>query len=149
MATRSTEPHRTVLATMWTGLALTVAAAVYPFVDRATSHRLADHIRAGYPSYSDHRIDNAVTAYLVILAAVGALGIVGWLAVIWAESAGKSWTRWMAVGIFTVALCLVVTGLTVTDTSGDVGLAPAIGWTQVLPCVPGLLAIMLLWKPRR
>jgi len=134
---------------MWGGLVLTVAAAVYPFVDRVRGHRLADHVRAGYPSYSDQRVDDAVTAYLVILATVGVLGVVGWLWTIWAQRAGKSWTRWAAAGIFACALCLVVTGLTATDTSGDVGLAPVIGWSQVLPCLPGLLAVVLLWKRRR
>jgi hypothetical protein len=42
--------NRRLLVVMWVGLVLTVIAAVYPFVDRATTHLSADHIQAGYPT---------------------------------------------------------------------------------------------------
>ncbi|WP_405149797.1 hypothetical protein OG589_15750 [Sphaerisporangium sp. NBC_01403] len=148
-AARSTRRRGRLLAAMWIGLVLTVIAAVYPFVDRTTTHALADHIQAGYPSYGAGEIDTAVTAYLVILSVVGGLGFIGWLGTLWAAKAGKKWTRWAATGVFAVALCIALAGLTVADTSGDVGLAPAIGWLQMLPCVPGLLAVVMLWERRQ
>ncbi|MGI5154105.1 hypothetical protein [Microbispora sp. CA-102843] len=144
-AARLTWRRRRLLAAMWIGLVLTVIAAVYPFVDRTTAHVLADHIQAGYPSYSAGEIDTAVTAYLVILSMVGGSGLIGWLGTLWAAKVGKRWTRWAATGVFAVALCIALAGLTVTDSSGDVGLAPAVGWFQMLPCVPGLLAVVMLW----
>lgn len=148
-ATRSTGRRRRLLAVMWAGLVLTVIAAVYPFVDRTTTHALADHVQAGYPSYGAGEIDTAVTAYLVILSIVGGAGLIGWLGTLWAAKAGKRWTRWAATGLFVVALCIALAGLTVTDTSGDAGLAPAIGWLQMLPCVPGLPAVVMLWERRQ
>lgn len=138
--------HRLPLATMWGGLVLTVIATGYPFVDRATTHVLADHIRAGYPSYAQSEIDRAVTAYLVILSIVGGLGILSWIGTMWATHAGKRWARWAAAGVFVVALCVALAGVTVKDTSGDVGLAPSLGWLQFLPCVLGLATVALLWK---
>ncbi|WP_405087598.1 hypothetical protein [Microbispora sp. NBC_01389] len=144
-AARSTRRRRGLFAAMWIGLVLTVIAAAYPFVD----HTLADHVQAGYPSYSVGEIDTAVTAYLAILSIVGGMGLIGWLGTLWAAKAGKRSTRWVATGVFAVALCIALAGLTVTDTSGDVGLAPAIGWLQMLPCLPGLLAVVMLWGRRQ
>jgi hypothetical protein len=78
---------------MYAGLALTVVATIAPYVDRATGHVLADHIRAGYPTYSQERIDSAVTTYLVILTVVGVLGVVSWVWTTWAVKSGKRWAR--------------------------------------------------------
>ena len=50
---------RSVIAAMYAGLATTVIAAIIPYVDRVTSNTLADHIRAGYPTYPQARIDTA------------------------------------------------------------------------------------------
>ena len=133
---------------MWSGLALTIAATVYPLIDRATTHVLADHIRASYPAYGTGRVDTAVTAYLAILSTVGVLGVLGWLGTMWAIRGRKIWARWIAAGAWLTAACLALTALTVKDTSGDVGLAPLLAWLQVLPCAPGLVAVTLLWRPR-
>ncbi|WP_206024287.1 hypothetical protein [Rhodococcus sp. 14C212] len=140
--------HRTVLAAMWTGLAFTVLAALYPFVDRATTHVLADHIRHGYPSYSAGEVDAAVTAYLVILSVVGGLGLISWLVTIRAVRADRGWIRWAAPVVFVAAAGITLAGLTVTDTSGEVGLAPLLGWLLVLPCLAGVVAVVGLWQRR-
>jgi hypothetical protein len=59
---------------MYLRLALTVVAAAVPFVDHATADVLSDHIRAGYPEYSEAKVNSAALAYLAYLAIVGALG---------------------------------------------------------------------------
>lgn len=141
-----TPSDRTTLATIGAGAVLTVVAAVFPFVDQATTTVLGNHIRAGYPTYGSEEINAAVTAYLVILSLVGVLGLLGWLGTVWAVRAGKGWTRWLATGLFVAAACAALAALTVQDTSGDVGLAPLLGWLQVLPCIPGLAAVVLLWR---
>jgi len=135
-------------ATLWLGFALTVVATVVPFVDAATTRELADHVRAGYPAYTAREVDAAVAAYLAILATVGALGIVGWLVTIRGAHRGRRWTAAVATGLLVVGAGLALTGLTVTDTSGDVGLAPAVAWFQVLPCLPGVAAVVMLWRRR-
>ncbi|HLU71783.1 MAG TPA: hypothetical protein VKZ82_06365 [Nonomuraea sp.] len=138
-------PNQVVLALMYAGAALTAFAALFPFIDRATATVLADHIRAGYPAYEPGAIDAAVTAYLILLSVVGALGLLGWISTIWAARAGKRWTPWLAIGLLATALCVSIAALTTQDTSGDVGLAPLLGWLLVLPCVPGLVAVTL-WR---
>ncbi|MFI6790165.1 hypothetical protein ACIBG4_22865 [Nonomuraea sp. NPDC050383] len=134
--------NRTPLAMMYVGAGLTVVAAVYPLMDRSV---LADHIKAGYPAYGFGAIDSAVTAYLAILSTIGVLGLLGWLGTAWAARAGKRWARPLAAGLLAIAACVAVAALTVRDTSGDVGLAPLLGWLQVLPCVAGL-AVVVPWK---
>ncbi|MGI5158508.1 hypothetical protein [Microbispora sp. CA-102843] len=137
--------NRTALPMMYIGAGLTAIAALFPFVDRATTTVLADHIKASYPAYEPGAIDTAVTAYLVILSTVGVLGLLGWVGTIWAARAGKRWTSWLAIGLLSIALCIAIAALTVQDTSGDVGLAPLLGWLLILPCVPGL-ATVALWR---
>jgi predicted permease len=134
---------------MYAGLALTVVAAVAPSVDRATGHVQADHIRAGYPTYTHEHIDSAVTTWLVILTMVGALGIVGWIWTIWAVRTQKAWARWVATALFVVGTSVALTTLLVKDTSGDTGLAPLLGWIGMLPCVMGSAAVTVLWRARR
>ena len=80
---------RSVLGAMYAGLGLAVVALIVPYADHATANVLAGHIRAGYPTYTQARIDSAVTTYLVYLSVVGALGIICWIWMIWAVKAGK------------------------------------------------------------
>jgi hypothetical protein len=131
---------------MYAGLALTVVAIIVPYVDRATTHVLADHIKAGYPTYSQARIDSSVTVYVVYLSLVGALGIMCWLWTIWAVRAGKRWARAAATVVFALGATIALTDLLVRDTSGDTGLPLLLGWIGLLPCLPGLLAVTLLWR---
>ncbi|MEV4108353.1 hypothetical protein [Nonomuraea sp. NPDC049695] len=131
------------LVTLYAGAGLTVVATLAAFVDRAG---LADHIRAGYPAYGPGEIDSAVTAYTVILSVLGALGLLGWLGTAWAVRMGKGWARRPAGGLLAVAICVALAALTVQDTNGEVGLAPLLGWLQVLPCAAGLATVVLLWR---
>ena len=82
----STRCARSAIAAMYAGLGLTLVAMLVLYVDHATANVLADHIRAGYPSYGQVRIDSAVTTYLIYLSALGALGVLSWLCTIWAAS---------------------------------------------------------------
>jgi hypothetical protein len=131
---------------MYVGLALTVAATVIPYIDRATANVLADHIRAGYPTYTQARVESAVTAWLVILTVVGALGIVCWIGTAWAVTAGKRWARGVATAVFVLAAGIALTGLLIKDTSGEPGLPPLLGWLGVLPSLAGLVAVAELWR---
>ncbi|TDE38081.1 hypothetical protein E1295_34095 [Nonomuraea mesophila] len=74
------------------------------------------------------------------------MGLLGWLGTVWATRAGKGWARWLASGMLAVAACVAVSALTIQDINGEVGLAPLLGWLQVLPCVAGLAAVVLLWR---
>jgi hypothetical protein len=142
----TTHHERSTIGTMYAGLGLTVAALITPYVDHATANVLAGHIRAGYPTYTQARIDSAVTTYLVYLSVVGALGIICWLAAIWALKAGKQWARGAATAMFALGTGIALTDLLIKDTSGDTGLPPLLGWAGILPCLAGLLAVVLLWR---
>jgi len=147
MTKPATKPgNQAALATMYAGAGLTVIAALSPFIDQATTTVLADHVREGYPAYGAGEINAAVTAYTVILAVVGVLGLLGWLGTGWAVRAGKGWARLLATAMFAIGACVAIAAATTKDTSGDVGLAPLLGWLQVLPCLPGLAAVVLLWR---
>jgi hypothetical protein len=136
----------TIIAAMYTGLVMTVVAAIVPYVDHATSNTLADHIRAGYPAYSPAHIDWAATAYLVYLSVIGVLGAAAWLWAIRAVTTGKRWARGIATAMFVIGTGIALIDLLTRDTSGYTGLSPFLGWVGVLPCLPGLMAVALLWK---
>lgn len=138
-----TRPPRAALASMYAGLALTVVALITPYLDRDV---LADHIRAGYPTYSPQRVDDAVTTWLVILTVIGVLGIAGWVSTIWATQAGRPWTRWAATAGVGVGTTVALTAALTRDTSGEVGLPPLFGVLVLLPCLAGVVAVALLWR---
>jgi hypothetical protein len=142
-------PGRPAIGAMYVGLGLTVVAMVVPFIDRATGatgSMLAGHIRAGYPTYAQERIDSAVTMYLIYLSVLGVLGVVSWFLVIGAVSAGKRWARSIATLALALGGSIALFNLFVRDTSGDTGLPPLLGLVGVLPSVAGLLAVTLLWR---
>ncbi|GAA2434112.1 hypothetical protein GCM10010433_38510 [Streptomyces pulveraceus] len=135
---------------MYTGLGLAVIATIVPYTDRATTHLLADHIRAGYPTYTPDRIDSAVSTYLVLLSVVGALGVLAWLWTTWAVRAGKRWARPAVTVMSVLGAGVGLTGLLTKDTSGATGLPPALGWAGMAPGLAALLAVALLWsRPRQ
>ncbi|MFD2762549.1 hypothetical protein [Micromonospora eburnea] len=138
--------NRAALVTMYVGAGLTVLAAASPFIDRATTTVLADHIRAGYPTYGPGEIDTAVNLYTVVLSTMGVLGLLGWLGTVWAVRVGRGWARLLATGMFAIGAGVAIVAATTKDTSGDVGLAPQLGLLQILPCLAGLAAVVLLWR---
>jgi hypothetical protein len=142
----TTQQGRAATAAKYTGLALTGLATMVPLVDHATANVLADHIRAGYPSYSAARIDSAATTYLIYLSALGAIGIGSWVWSIRAVKAKRRWARETVTAIFVLATAIALFGLMIKDTSGDTGLPPLLGGVGLLPCVAGLLAVSLLWR---
>ncbi|MEU8705310.1 hypothetical protein [Streptomyces sp. NPDC048565] len=140
---------RMTLGAMYTGLGLTVVATILPYVDRVTTHLLADHIRAGYPSYTDARVDSAVTTYLVLLSVAGALGVLAWLWTIRAVKGRKRWARPVATALFVIGTGIALTGLLTRDTSGDTGLPTVLGLAGTAPSLAALVAVTLLWRRSR
>jgi hypothetical protein len=145
MTANHTDQRRAIRA-MYGGLGLTIIATISPYVDRATGNTLAEHIRDGYPTYTQSHIDSAATIYVVYLSIVGALGVIGWAWTIWAVRSGKPWARPAATAMFTIGTAIALTDLLIKDTSGKPGLPPTLGWIGFLPCLSGLLALTLLWK---
>jgi hypothetical protein len=134
------------ISALYTGLSLTLLATAAPYVDRAAGNVLADHIRRGYPTYANHRVDAAVTTWLVILTVIGVVGVAGWVGAIWAVTSQRSWARWLVTGEFVVGTLTALLALLTKDTSGEVGLAPTLGWIGMLPSSAGLAAVWFLWS---
>jgi hypothetical protein len=142
----TTTQRQRALRAMYVGLVATIVATIVPYVDHATSNLLADHIRDGYPAYTQAQIDSAATTWLVVLSVLGALGVLSWLWTIWAVKTSKKWSRWAASGMFTLGTSVATTALLVKDTSGDAGLAPLLGWIGLAPCLAGLAAVTILLR---
>jgi len=144
MSVPSTRPHSgrwvTGLTLLTAGAAATVVVAALPFI---ASFRavLAAHVAAGYPAYSPEAIDAAVAAYTGILVTVGAIGLVGWIASAWAAYRDSRIARPLMAVLLALGLVVAVTGLTMRDTSGDVGLAPMFGWMLLGLCAVGAAAL--------
>lgn len=141
-----TTTTRTPIATLLAGLGLTVTGLVVLYVDYLAGNVLRGHIRSGYPALPATDIDTAATIYLVYLSILGVLGILFWSVTTWAVATGKRWARWLATAIFLLAGAVALTNLMITDTSGDTGLPPLLGWLGMLPCVAGLAVVVQLWR---
>lgn len=142
----SVKHEQPAIVAMYAGLALTLVALTVLYIDHATANVLADHIRAGYPTYSQSHIDTAATTYLIYLSIIGALGAICWFWIIRTVNAGKRWARGAAIAMFVLGTGIALFDLLVKDTSGDTGLPPLLGWVGMLPCLAGLLAVTLLWR---
>ena len=137
--------QRSAIVAMYAGVALTVVAMIVLYIDHATANVLADHIRDGYPVYTQDRTETAVTTYLVYLSTIGALGVVSWFWTIRAVNAGKRWARGAATAMLVLGTSIALLDLLVKDTSGDTGLPQLLGWVGMLPSLAGFLAVTLLW----
>ena len=141
--------ERSAVWAMYIGLVLTVGALIVPFVDHVASNVLAHHVRAGYPDMSQAGMATAVTSYLVLLSIVGVVGIACWTWTIWATRRRVRWTTTIATVLFVLGTCVSLADLLVKDGSGDTALPALLGWVGMLPCLPGLIAVTLLWTGRR
>jgi hypothetical protein len=131
---------------MYVGLGLTVVATIAPCADRATGNLLGAHIRAGYPTYPQDRIDSAALTWLTYLSVLGALGVIAWLVTIWAVRTDKRWARTVTTLVLALGTSIALFNLLVRDTSGDTGLPLLLGSVGMLPSLAGLLAVTLLWR---
>lgn len=137
---------RLVPATLVTGAALTLSAAVLPMTGYFRE-LLGEHVRVGYPALDSAEVDSAVTAYVAILVAIGVAGLIGWGIALRAVRTGFRGTRWLMAALLATGALIAVSALTIRDTSGDVGLAPFFGWLLLVPCLPGLVALASWRRP--
>jgi len=129
----------------WTGLVLTVAVAALPFVAPVL---LADQVRAGYPDYTATQVQEAVLTWQSVLALLAGLGALGWVWTLWSLRRPRRWAPFSATALLAVALVLAVALLSTPDTSGQVGLAPAVGWAWLVPCMAGVAVTIASWRSR-
>lgn len=132
---------RRAIVAMLAGLTLQVVIVVVAYVDR---DGLAAHVRAGYPEYPGERVDSAAMDYLMILTVVGGLGTLGWIGAIWAVKTRKAWDTAAATVLLMAGAVTALYLLLVHDTSGETALPALLGWLGAVPCLAGLVAVVLL-----
>lgn len=126
--------------------ALTIAAAL---IDRATSDAIGAHIARTYPDYSPAQVDQAASAWVVVLATIGGLGMICWAISWWGARRGALWVRWASPVLAALGLTIALVELTIRDGSGETGLAIVHGVLGLLPALAGILAVIGLWRARR
>jgi hypothetical protein len=135
--------ERTAVLAMYVGLVLTVVAAIVPVVDEASTDSLSQHLQDVYAGYGvDVPATSAVLAYLLT---IGALGVVAWLWMLWAVRRRRPWARPAATVLFLLASGLALVNLTVQE-YGQTILPIRVGLVGLLPCLAGLVAVVLLWR---
>jgi hypothetical protein len=145
--TRTSSCPSAITAT-YAGLGLTLLATLAPFIDRATTNQIAEHIRAGYPGYTTTEVDAATVTSLVLLGSIGVLGITAWLVTARAIVTAKRWAPIVATAFLVAGVGVGLAELLTRDTSGDTGLPPMYGALALLPCVAGLVVVTTLWRGR-
>jgi hypothetical protein len=135
---------RQAIAAMEVGLALTALALAVPIVDQLTVRGLAAHLHAVYAGYGvSEPPASVIVTYLVV---VGAIGTVSWLVTIWAIRHYRRWARPVATGLFLLATGLAVVNLTASEYGNQPVLPRWLGLVGLLPCLAGLVAVVLLWR---
>lgn len=125
------------------GLALSVLAAVLPFVGK---NLLQAHIHAGYPTYSPEQVANASFVWQTILGIIGALAVTGWVITIIIVRRRARYARWVTTMLAAIGLAVSLATALIKDTSGAVGLAPVFGVLLMLPCIVGVFVGVSVWR---
>ena len=132
---------RRAIVAMGLGLLLTVVELIASVIDQTTVHSIAHHLSALYAPYGLHPDPNGFIYYLY---ATAAIGILLWLAAIWLVSRRKRGARVVATTVFVLATGLALLNLSVSEYGTRI--FPTFwGVLGLLPCVAGLVALILLW----
>lgn len=133
---------------LWVGLALTVLGMAYLAADQLVWHTFADHLRASYAGHVPAAQNTGGTAFLAgVLYANGALGVIGWLWVIRGARRGAAWVRPVAIGLLVLASAMAFLVATVSE-YGHTIFPVSLMVTTALPCVAGVVAVVLLIRGR-
>ncbi|MEV0800135.1 hypothetical protein AB0I34_20755 [Kribbella sp. NPDC050281] len=134
---------------LYAGLLLTVLATLAPLIDIVTIDVIADHVRAAYPAWPQKSVLADRNAIAIYLAAVGVLGLVGWLYAIWGVARGKRRVRAVSTVQFVLGATIQLIGLSVGGEAYTTIVPPLHGIIGALPSLAGLVAVVGLWRRRR
>lgn len=150
MPTTTLPVDRQAIRYMYLGLALTVLAAVAPALDLVTLDIVADHVRNAYPNWPDDMVAADRNAIVGYMAGVGVLGIGCWLWAIAGVRKRSSRARLVSTILFSVGAIMALTDLTFSGEAYTTNVIPYLyGTLGLLPTVPGLLAVVRLWRPKQ
>lgn len=145
--TPSAQTRNPALPALWTGLVLTLLAAVAPVVDLLATGTIEAHVRTTYPDWPEEWVQSDATAIAVGLGVIGLLGVISWLIVLRATIRGRRWATIVATVVWVLAA--IVTATTAAPAGAYEQLAPmGLVLITVLPCLAGLVAVVQLWRHR-
>lgn len=145
-ASSTHRPSRRAVRVMVVGVALTVVSLAAPVVDLLTVGELAAHLQTVYAGTGvPAPAASAITASLVGL---GLLGVLCWVATIQAVRRGRRGASVMAAAFLVLGAALTVGELTVAEYGRPI-LPTWVGMLGLLPCLPGLVALVLLSRRDR
>jgi hypothetical protein len=137
--------RRPAVTAMGIGLLLTVITLIALIIDQASGSSIADHVNALYAPLGLHPDPNVLFGYLYV---IGGIGVLLWLTMIWGVRRDKRWARVVASFVLVVATSLALLVLFVSEYGGQI--FPTLwGILGLLPCLAGLVAVILLWTPGR
>lgn len=141
--------YRTARRVMYVGLALTAVLMLAPIVDAATFDSIAGHVRGAYPNWPERLVSADRNAIVGWLGAVGLLGVGAWLWSILSARRGSRSARWVGTVMFTLGLVITLVDLSVGGGPYSQIVPLAYGLLGLVPVAVGLVAVVLLWRPRR
>jgi hypothetical protein len=128
---------------MIVGVALSVVALAAPPVDQLTAGDLAAHLQSVYAGTGVAApAASVIAAYLVGL---GVLGVLAWILTIRVVRRRGLLAPLLADAFLVVGAGLAVVDLTVTEYGRPI-LPTWLGVLGLLPCLPGLVAVVLLHR---
>ena len=131
---------------MYAGLALTVIAVLAVMIGDGSINR---HFHEVYDPYiGAAKADEDKGPLVTYLYMVGGIGVISWLWMVWAVKRAKRWARGVATIVFLLATVDALVNLLMQEYHKTI-LPTSIGLAGVLPCVAGLVAIVLLWTRDR
>lgn len=139
--TPTTEATGRATTTMYVGAALSVLLAALTFVDQVAVDGITDALWDKYPDYTSGEIATDAGATAAALYVLAGLGLVCWLLLATATRRGWRRTRLTAAIVFGLALVA----------SLSMAYAPMPGYLATahwLPCVAGIVALVMLWAPK-
>lgn len=134
---------------LYAGLLLTVLATLAPLIDVLTIDVISDHVRAAYPTWPQKSVLADRNAIAIYLAAVGVVGLAGWIYSLWGFARGKRWVRPVSTVLFLLGATIQLTGLSIGGEAYTTIVPPLYGTIGVLPSLAGLVAVVGLWRRGR
>lgn len=146
IASSTPRPSRPAVRVMVVGLALTVVSLAAPVVDQLTARDLAAHLQTVYAGTGVPT--PAASAITTSLVGVGLLGVLCWVATIQTVRRGRRGAPVMATAFLALGAAFTVVELTVAEYGRPI-LPAWVGVLGLLPCLPGLVAVVLLSRRNR
>lgn len=144
MTLATARPRRPARWALYTGLGLTLLAALAPLIDLSTAGTIADHVREAYPAWDEATVRLDRNAIAIYLAVTGGLGVVFWVVSI--IGAGRMWGRIVATIAFASGLLIALMNLSIGGEGYKVIVPTVFGVLTLLPCAAGVFALVAVWR---